>query len=373
MSDAGIDAGDGGLRGTICGDRTGLEEAAGWPSLAGCSKRASYLETSGPLSPQSFDVATTSAIAPVVRKDGAVAFVSGSTLVFEVGGKITERLDVGRTITAPPVLLEDSRALLVLEARTVALFDRRKAAGDDAGVTIVAPEWELDAAQGVGGSFSSITFSKNVLYFTGKGKLHALPLRATAIAWSLDLGGESEIAPAVDGAGKIVAVARTGRVTFANAAGESSAAFELGAAVRAFPAIAKDDVVCLGDESGHLRFFTEKSTLANIDVGGPVTTACALDGFGFAFVGVSERLVAASRTGITTFSYATRGVIAPPVLGSNRVVYFGSSDATVYAVGMDGLLVWAANVRAPVELSPAIGPGRALHVITSRGLTTIGP
>ncbi len=397
--DAGIDAtapsrdaGDGGrepLVGTVCGDRTGLEEGSGWPALGGCAKRASFLETQGPFGPTSFDVASVDGgVAPVVRKDGAVAFVDGHDLVIEAGGVLLERLNVGRTITHVPVLLEDARVLLVLESRTLTLFDRKLAvrvqntsvqdagsadaeagASDASAPGPVAAEWSLD----LGGAASEITFAKNMIYATVGSELLAIVMKASAPAWRVPLGAPSGLAVAITGGGLAVATTRTGHITFVGARGEIVGTTDVGAPVSAPATLSKDDVLCVGDQAGRVHLFTKDRTIADVDVGAPVTTACAQDGFGTVFVGAGAKLYAVDRDGTVRFVYATNGALAPPVIGSNGVVYAASADGHAYAIDEGGLLVWAATLRSPVTVAPALGPGRALHVMTARGLTTVGP
>lgn len=77
--------------------------------------------------------------------------------------------------------------------------------------------------------------------------------------------------------------------------------------------------------------------------------------------------------GSRRWTYETRGAVSTPVIGPDGVVYFGSTDARVYAVSAKGNLVFAVNAKGKVTSAPAVGVGPALYVSTDTGVVAIGP
>jgi len=73
-------------------------------------------------------------------------------------------------------------------------------------------------------------------------------------------------------------------------------------------------------------------------------------------------------SGIPEWGFATGdGVMAPPIVDNNGVIYVGSRDKKFYALNSDGSLKWQAELSDEIHNGAVIGPDGTIYVVTIDG------
>jgi outer membrane protein assembly factor BamB len=73
-------------------------------------------------------------------------------------------------------------------------------------------------------------------------------------------------------------------------------------------------------------------------------------------------------SGSIKWKYTTGGTVnSAPVIDSNGIVYFGSTDSNIYAIYPSGSVVWSYFTNAPISSSPAIGTNGTIYFGVSNG------
>ena len=88
------------------------------------------------------------------------------------------------------------------------------------------------------------------------------------------------------------------------------------------------------------------------------------------YVGINGYLVYARDriSGIPEWGFATGdGVMAPPIVDNNGVIYVGSRDKKFYALNSDGSLKWQAELSDEIHNGAVIGPDGTIYVVTIDG------
>ncbi len=100
----------------------------------------------------------------------------------------------------------------------------------------------------------------------------------------------------------------------------------------------------------------DKKVLWTVDFGEETDGLTVSDAKVFAVAGKTLRVLDAE-TKNSLWDYSTGGDITAPVI-ENNVVYFGSKDSHLYAVGTDGTFIWKHKTYGEIHSVPAIANGR---------------
>jgi outer membrane protein assembly factor BamB len=217
--------------------------------------------------------------------------------------------------------------------------------------------WRFETTDGAV-SAPALTGDETIVVGTGAGRVHAVNADGS-LRWTYDTGSTSSSAPALAPDGTVYIGSDDGRVWAIDATGSLEWSYPTGGPVRAVPALGPGGEVYVGSDDGHLYALSGGGQLRwKYPTGGPVTAGAAVT------------------THVSPFD-----PLLPGIQQTETVVYFGSSDGTVYAVNaggtftssMPGTLRWSVGTDHPIEHAPALDLGtQTLYVSSGPRLWAFG-
>ncbi|PSQ17544.1 hypothetical protein BRD00_07530 [Halobacteriales archaeon QS_8_69_26] len=239
------------------------------------------------------------------------------------------------------------------------------AAGEPAPVGSVTEEWRFDTGHRVTSSPAVVDGTVYVGNFAGT--VSAIDAADGTECWSFEAGTNVESSPAVVD-GTVYVGSADERVYAIDAAdGTERWSFGTGGAVYSSPTVV-DGTVYVGSDDDHVYAIdaAEGTERWSFETGSWVDSSPAvLDGT--VYVGSDDdHVYAIDADGSERWSFETGGEVAsspavaevPAAEGTDRVVFVGSRDETVYALdAADGTELWRTGISDPVTHSPAVVGG----------------
>jgi outer membrane protein assembly factor BamB len=356
----------------VCGDSSGLQGSAPWPTLGFCPSRIGRGPRAGAQTSTikwTADVGNAIGSGAVVAADGTIYVAAGDSKLYAVSGTGA---------------IKWSTAVGPAQVPTV------PAIGHDGTVYLVSGDSTLYAVGPTG-----------------------------ALAWKAPIGGKANTSPAVGAGGAIYVGGGTGptSLTALDKTGKQLWQFPTGSDVYSAPAIALDGTILIGSEDNQLYdvdrngqqkwkfdvkegtqnaivapngwvYFTGKSTVCAVDGGGALKwasqtksdasmAALASDGTVYAAQSGDGLLIAFDGvTGTPKWGTPLGAVDGgnQPIIGADGIIYMGAKDGTFSAVTPDGKIKWQVKAGGAITGPAAIGgDGTVYFGSADHKLYAVGP
>ncbi len=188
--------------------------------------------------------------------------------------------------------------------------------------------------------------------------------------WTLDMGSDSDSAPAVGPDGTIYLGTWGGKLWAINPDGTKKWAFLTGNEIRSAPAIGLDGTVYFG--SRDRKFYAVRASGKKqweFQTGGWVDSSPALAQDGTIYFGSWDKnFYALNADGKKQWQFSTAGeIVSSPAIGADGTIYFGSHDRKLYALGPDGNKKWEFATGGPILSSPALDKDQGLYFTSVDG------
>jgi outer membrane protein assembly factor BamB len=140
--------------------------------------------------------------------------------------------------------------------------------------------------------------------------------------------------------------------------------FQLGNPAATFPVIGRTGQVCAGDTAGNLTCFDASGERkCSYQADGRITSTPAITPEGDLIFGCADRNVYCVRDGQLRWKFLTGGpVYSAPVYDRSGVIFVGSNDGHVYAIGAQGQERWRIDLGNEVRSSPAFDRNGGIYV-----------
>ncbi|HOX55830.1 MAG TPA: PQQ-binding-like beta-propeller repeat protein [Candidatus Paceibacterota bacterium] len=189
-------------------------------------------------------------------------------------------------------------------------------------------------------------------------------------AWTLDLRGKSDSAPAVATNGTIYVGTRAGKLWAINPNGTPKWIFSAQDEIKSAPALGSDGTVYFGSRDRKFYAVHANGKLRwEFQTRGWVDSSPALAHDGTVYFGSWDRnFYAFGPGGKEKWRFATQGeIVSSPAIGLDGTVYFGSHDRKFYALSPDGQKRWEFATSGPILSSPALNRDQCLYFTSVDG------
>jgi outer membrane protein assembly factor BamB len=93
---------------------------------------------------------------------------------------------------------------------------------------------------------------------------------------------------------------------------------------------------------------------------------------GTVYIGAGNDLIAINPDGNENWRYETDGIISSnPLISRNGTIYFGSADSNIYALDLNGTLLWNYSTQSELETSPSECPDGSIVITCYLGERSI--
>jgi outer membrane protein assembly factor BamB len=231
------------------------------------------------------------------------------------------------------------------------------------GQNVLSNEWTLNIGSN---SDSAPAVGKDGTIYVGtwKGKLWAINPDGTP-RWSFVAGNEIRSAPAVSLDGAVYFGCRDRKLYALRPDGKKRWEFLTGGWVDSSPALAQDGTVYFG--SWDKNFYAVNAAgreLWRFKTPGEIGSSPAIGTDGTIYFGSHDKkFYAITAHGQKKWEFATGGpILSSPALNLDQCLYFTSVDGFLYALNLDGSLRWRLHTGGTTESSPVIGADGTIYV-----------
>jgi outer membrane protein assembly factor BamB len=197
--------------------------------------------------------------------------------------------------------------------------------------------------------------------------------RAGRVAWRFAAGAPVRSSPAVAADGTVYVGSDAGKVHALTPAGELRSTFAASGRIWAGPLLAADRIFVGSDDQHFYALAWKDGALAlawKRRTGDFVYGSATSLGGDVVFGSWDGRLYRVARgNGRVLWRYKARGDVesSPALSRDHRMIYVGSRDRRLHAVGADGRGRWKLRTKDSVNSTPAVGPDGTVYVGSDDG------
>lgn len=188
------------------------------------------------------------------------------------------------------------------------------------------------------------------------------------VLWNINVGGKIYRSLALSPEGDIILVTEGGKLLCIGKDGKKKWEVDLGGPPKSYPVVGLDGRIFVISSANEIVIVSKEGYVERkVEVRAVISSPPSLSSDGILYVATENgKLIAISTTAISTlWEFSAKDIIkAPPVIGVDGAVFFGSYDSYFYGLEKDGSLRWKVNLEVPSSCAAAIGTDYTIYVPT---------